>query len=135
MTEKEARSMRALIVQGSVSLTDAQVSTAPEVLHRMVYDGSLISNGTRINWNGTIKRAAVDLWDREDQNPENAPDLWETVMYKDGYRIIPDVITVGQHFSKGELGWWGETLYRSIIDNNVWTPDKYPDAWEVCIEE
>lgn len=56
-------------------------------------------------------------------------------MYKDGYRIIPDVITVGQHFSKGELGWWGETLYRSIIDNNVWTPDKYPDAWEVCIEE
>lgn len=130
MTEKEARAFRSLVTQGSASLTDAQVSTAPEVLPRMKYDGALISNGTRINWNGTIKRAASDLWDREGQNPDNAPALWEDVLYRDGYRIIPDIITVGLVFSNGEIGWWKDELYKSLIDSNAYTPDEYPSGWE-----
>lgn len=131
MTEKEARAFRSLITQGSTSLTDAQVSTAPEILPRMKYDGSLISNGTRIYWNGEIKRASVDLWDREDQNPENAPTLWEDVLYKSGYRVIPNKITVGLQFSNGEIGWWGDKLYKSLTDNNVYTPEEYPKNWEL----
>ena len=129
MTEKEARAFRSLITQGSTSLTDAQVSTVPEILPRMKYDGALISNGTRIYWNGAIKRASVDLWDREDQNPDNAPTLWEDVLYRAGYRIIPEKITVGLSFSNGEIGWWGDTLYQSMHDNNVYTPEEYPDWW------
>ena len=130
MTEKEARTLRSLITQGAQSLTDAQVSTAPEVLPRLKYDGSLISNGTRINWNGSIKRAAVDLWDTEANDPDHAPTLWENVLYRDGYRIIPETITVGLQFSSGELGWWGDKLYRSLLDANVWTPSAYPAGWE-----
>ena len=49
--------------------------------------------------------AAVDLYDTETNSPENAPTLWETLNYKDGYRIIPETITVGTAFSKGEIGW------------------------------
>ena len=131
MTEKEARAMRALIEQGAASLTDLQVSTAPEVLPRLTYDGSLISNGTRINWNGAIKRAAVDLWDTEANDPYHAPTMWEDVLYRDGYRIIPETITVGLQFSSGELGWWGDKLYRSLRDANVWTPSAYPAGWEL----
>lgn len=130
MTEKEAKAFRSLIMQGSTSLTDAQVSTAPEILPRMKYDGSAIKSGTRIYWNGAIKRAASDLWDRYDQNPDNAPTLWEDVLYRDGIRIIPNQITVGLAFSEKELGWWGDTLYRSLHDNNVYTPSEYPDWWE-----
>ena len=44
-------------------------------------------------------------------------------------RIIPDVITVTDMFAKDELGWWGEELYRSNIDNNVYTPAQYIDYW------
>ena len=130
MTEKEARAMRALIEQGAASLTDLQVSTAPEVLPRLNYGGSLVSSGTRINWNGSIKRAAVDLWDTEANDPDHAPTLWEDVLYRDGYRIIPETITVGLQFSSGELGWWGDKLYRSLRDANVWTPSAYPAGWE-----
>ncbi|WP_195278962.1 hypothetical protein [Clostridium sp. J1101437_171009_A5] len=130
MTEKEAKAFRSLVVQGATSLDDKTLSTAPDVLQRMQYDGSLIKNGTRINWGGTIKRAASDLWDREDQNPDNAPTLWEDVLYRDGIRIIPNQITVGLAFSENELGWWGDTLYRSLHDNNVYTPSEYPDWWE-----
>ena len=131
MTEKEARAFRSLVVQGATSLDDKTVSTAPDVLPRMQYDGSLIKNGTIINWGGTIKRAAVDLNDTEHNNPDNAPTLWEDVLYRDGIRIIPNPITVGLSFSKNELGWWNDGLYKSLVDNNVYTPEQYPSNWEL----
>ena len=132
MTETQARAIRQILVNGSASLTDAAVSMAPECLDRMTYDGSLIKHGTRINWGGEIKRAAVDLYDREDQDPAHAPTLWEAVMYRLGYRIIPETITVGLAFSEGEIGWWGDKLYRSKVNNNVYTPAQYPDNWELA---
>lgn len=112
-------------------LDDKTASTAPELFGEMQHTGSLIKAGTRINWNGDLKRAAVDLWDTKENNPDNAPTLWEDVLYRDGYRIIPEVITAGLAFAKGEIGWWGDTLYRSLLDANVYTPEQNPTGWEV----
>ena len=106
MTEKQARALRSVLVQGGESLSDAVISTAPEACQRMQYNGEKIGVGTRINWNGTVKRAAVDLWDTPENAPDTAPTLWEDIQYKQGYRIIPEVITAGQAFALGELGWW-----------------------------
>lgn len=131
MTEKQAKALRSVLVQGGASLSDAVISTAPEACQRMQYNGEKIGVGTRINWNGTVKRAAVDLWDTEQNNPDNALTLWEDLTYREGIRIIPNPITVGLAFSKDELGWWGDTLYRSKVDNNVYTPEEYPDNWEI----
>lgn len=128
----KARRLRPIIVQASASLDDASASSAAELFPALKQDGSLVSTGTRINWGGTIKRASVDLWDTESNNPDNAPTLWEDIAYKDGYRIIPATITAGTAFAKDECGWWGDTLYRSIHDGaNVWTPEQYAAGWEV----
>lgn len=115
-------------------LDDATASTVIPLFSGMKYDGKLIQTGTRINWNGALKRAAVDLWDTVDSNPDNAPALWEDVLYRDGIRIIPEVITAGLVFANGERGWWGDVLYASKADNNVYTPEQYPDWWEVVEE-
>jgi hypothetical protein len=122
--------VHAVISAGRALVDDQTASIAPEVYADMAYDGSLIKAGTRINWNGTLKRAAVDQWDMEINNPDNAPTLWEDIAYKGGIRIIPEVITAGTAFTKGEQGWWGDVLYTSLIDANVWTPEAYPDGWE-----
>ncbi|MBO5671407.1 MAG: hypothetical protein J6S41_07645 [Clostridia bacterium] len=122
MKRSEAVKLRSAMVQASASLDDRIASEAPSMFPRMDYSGKLIRSGTRINWNGVLKRAAVDLWDTEANNPDHAPTLWEDIMYRDGYRIIPEVITVGLAFSAGERGWWGDVLMESIPDNNVYTP-------------
>ena len=129
MTRSEAQKLIADIVKLRESATDAQASSAVSVYPTLKQDGSLIKSGTRINHNGTIIRAAVDLYDTETNSPENAPVLWETLNYKDGYRIIPEVITVGTAFSKGELGWWNDELYESLVDSNVYTPSQYAPNW------
>lgn len=113
-------------------IDDATASTVIPLFPAMKYTGNLIKAGTRINWNGTLKRAAADLWDREDCDPDHAPDMWEDILYRDGYRIIPDVITVGLAFSKGERGWWKDgLLYESDVNDNVYTPEQYASNWHI----
>lgn len=127
---ERARILRQNIIYGSASLDDKIASETPELFSRLNENGELIKVGTRINWNGALKRASVDLYDTKENNPDNAPTLWEDIEYKEGYRIIPETITTGTAFSLGEYGWWGNTLYKSLIDSNVWTPEQYPTGWE-----
>ena len=131
MTRDEALRLRAIVEQAAASLPDKEASEGAALFPRLKGDGSLIKAGNRINWNGTLKRSSVDLWDTAENNPDNAPTLWEDIAYKDGVRIIPETITVGTAFAKGERGWWKDALYESLIDSNVWTPDAYPAGWEV----
>ena len=130
MTRKEALRLRAIVEQAAASLDDKTASTAGMLFPKLKQDGALIKSGTRINWNGALKRAAVDLWDTQENNPDNAPTLWEDIAYRGGYRVIPQTITAGTAFALDECGWWGDTLYRSTISNNVWTPEQYSAGWE-----
>ena len=114
----------------AVITDDATASRAVEFHPAMKYDGALIPAKTRINWNGTLKRATVDLWDSRENNPDNASALWEDIRYRNGYRIIPETITATLAFAEGEYGWWGDVLYRSKVGGNAYTPAVYPDNWE-----
>lgn len=130
MTRKEALRLRAIVEQAAASLPDKEASEGSSLFPHLKQDGALVRAGTRINWNGTIKKAAVDLWDTDANNPDNAPTLWTDISYRDGYRIIPETITVTTAFSEGEYGWWGNELYRSKVNSNIYTPAVYPDNWE-----
>lgn len=124
-----SKPIREAMNKAGVYLTDAQASEAVEIYPTLKYDGSLVETGTRINWKGQLKRAAVDLWDREENDPDHAPTLWEDINYKDGYRVIPEVITVGKTFDLGERGWWKDELYESLLPANVKNPDENPSGW------
>ena len=129
--KQEAQTIRGLIETAAEGLDDATASQAAPLFPGLKEDGSLVRTGTRINWKGVVMRAAVDLWDTPENNPDNAPDLWEDLPYIDGIRIIPDVITVGLAFRKGEKGWWYGELYESLVDANVYTPTDYPGNWKL----
>lgn len=131
MKRSEAMALVAALVALREDATDAQASKAIQLYPLLKQNGTLVKAGTRINWNGQLKRAAVDLWDTEENNPDNAPGMWEDINYRDGYRIIPDTITVGLAFGMDECGWWGDVLYRSKVAANVYTPDQYRAGWEI----
>ena len=130
MTRAEALRLRAIVEQAAESLDDQTVSTAPALLRQLRQDGKLVSAGTRINWGGTVKRAAVDLWDTAENTPDAAPTLWEDIDYRVGYRVIPVTITATAAFALGELGWWDGKVYKSLLAANVYTPEQYPAGWE-----
>lgn len=127
----EARRLRNIIEQATKSLDDKTASEAVILFPRLKQDGSLIEAGTRILHNGELYKAATALWDTEANDPDNAPTLWAKLQYKYGIRTIPDQIDVSTLFVKDELGWWGDVLYKSKVDNNAYTPAQYLDNWEI----
>lgn len=109
---------------------DNVASTAPDLFPGLTGDGSLIQAGTRINWGGVLKKAAVDLWDTAENTPDAAPGLWVDILYRDGIRIIPETITLAEKFSAGEEGWWNNEVYVSLVNDNVYTPEQYAPNWK-----
>lgn len=130
MTRAEALKLRAIVEMAAASLDDKTASEGAMLFPRLKQNGALVPAGTRINWNGTVKKAAVDLWDTAENTPDNAPSLWEDIAYREGIRIIPETITAATAFAKGEQGWWKDALYTSLLDANVYTPEQYPAGWE-----
>lgn len=126
---ERAYQLRPIIEQAIAKIDDKTASEGVELSPSLKQDGNLVKYGTRINWKGTLKRATVDLWDTAENNPDNAPTLWEDVMYKDGIRVIPEVITASAAFAKGEKGWWQDEIYTSLLDANVYTPTQYAAGW------
>lgn len=120
-----------MIEKAAVSLDDAEASMSAWLFPKLKYDGSLVEAGTRINWKGKVMKNGAALWDREENDPDHAPTLWSELEYRDGIRIIPEVIDVTTQFHEGELGWWGDVLYRSKVNGNVYTPAQYAPNWEV----
>lgn len=129
--QEKARQLRPLIEKAAASLSDADASMSAELFPQLKYDGSLVEAGTRINWRGTVKKNGAALWDREENDPDHAPTLWADLDYRDGIRVIPETITTITQFHKDELGWWGDVLYRSNVDGNVYTPEQYAENWEL----
>ena len=129
ITKAKALKIRALAMDSAVEMDDVNASTIPEMFPRLKLDGSLVKAGTRINWGGKLKKAAVDLWATAENTPDAAPTLWEDLNYVKGYREIPEVITVTTAFAKGELGWWKGIVYESLQDNNVWNPEQFAAGW------
>lgn len=128
---EQARKLRPIIEQATESLDDKDASESVELFPHLKGDGSLIKAGTRINWNGVLKQAEVDLWDTDDNTPDNAQTLWTDIAFREGIRVIPETITAAQAFALDELGWWDGHIYRSTIAANVYTPDQYAAGWEM----
>lgn len=78
-TYTDAVAVRGAIEMAVQSLDSDIASSVVSLFPTLKKDGSLIDAGTKIQWNGKIIRAMVDLWDRDDHSPENAPTLWEGV--------------------------------------------------------
>lgn len=130
-TAEEARAWRKQLDKALPAIPDKEASGSPDLFRALKRDGKLIKVGTRINWNGWLMQAAVDLWDTEENDPDHAPTLWVKINYKDGVRVIPDPITAAEAFGMDELGWWDGGIYKSKLATNVHTPEQYPDGWEL----
>lgn len=132
MKRSEVIRLRGIVEKAAVSLDDKTASEAATLFPSLKGDGSLVAHGTRVNWRGTIKRAANNLWDTPENNPDNAPTLWDDLAYKDGYRILTGSIPATNPVQVDECCWYKDKLYKNILGvPSVYLPDEYPTGWEL----
>lgn len=65
------------------------------------------------------------------QEPEMLPAQWGFVWSDDPAHARPFVALSTSPYMKGNVCSWGLEVYRSKIDNNVWSPEGYPQGWEL----
>lgn len=131
MKRSEALKLRALIEQAVVALPDKEASEGAMLFPRLKGDGSLIKAGTRINWNGVIKRAANALWDTVENDPDHAPDLWNDIEYREGLRVLTGPIPATNPVQVDEICWYKDEKWKNILGvASTYLPDEYPAGWE-----
>ena len=66
------------------------------------------------------------------QEPEELPAQWGFVWSTDPAKALPFVAISTSPYNTGECCTENGVAYRSVIDNNVWSPSEYPVGWEEC---
>ena len=62
--------------------------------------------------------------------PEELPAQWGFYWSKDSTKALPFVAISTSPYMKDDCCTYEESTYRSLIDNNVWSPKDSPTAWE-----
>lgn len=65
-------------------------------------------------------------------SPASTPALYSPLGLDDsGYPVWSQPSGAHDAYAKGDIVNYNGTLYKSLIDGNVWAPDAYPSGWEV----
>lgn len=64
------------------------------------------------------------------QEPEELPAQWGFAWSTDPAKALPFVAMSTSPYNKGDCCTDGSKVYRSTLDNNVWSPSAYPQGWE-----
>ena len=66
--------------------------------------------------------------------PSETPSLYEPIgLNESGYPIWSQPSGAHDAYNIGDIVDYNGTLYKSLIDGNVYSPDAYPAGWEVYI--
>lgn len=63
--------------------------------------------------------------------PDTAVSLYKAIgVTESGYAEWVQPLGATDAYNTGDIVSYNGTLYKSLIDNNVWSPDAYPAGWE-----
>ena len=69
---------------------------------------------------------------QEDWKPDAAPNLYKAIgLTADGYTEWSKPSGAHDAYNKGDIVDYKGTLYISLVDGNVYSPEEYPANWEV----
>lgn len=70
-----------------------------------------------------------------DWNPLSTPSLYEPIgLNKSGYPVYSKPSGAHDAYNTGDIVDYNGTLYKSLINGNVYSPEEYPSDWEVYSE-
>lgn len=126
-----ARKLRPLIETAAQSLPEADALEAV-ALFPPWRAGTEYTAGQKVQYDGTLYTVLQNHTSQTDWTPTAAPSLFAKVLIPDE-TVIPDWEQPDSTnaYKKGDTVRYEGTVYRSLIDGNVWSPAAYPAGWEV----
>lgn len=97
--------------------------------------GDIISYGTNPLGDPQLYKVVSAHTSQADWTPDKTPALYDPFgLNAEGYPLWAQPTGAHDAYNTGDIVDYNGTLYKSVIDGNVWSPDAYPSGWEVYTE-
>lgn len=98
--------------------------------------GNFVLYGVNSVGDPQLYKVAQAHTSQADWTPDSVPALYVSIGLDDkGYPIWSQPTGAHDAYNTGDIVDYNGTLYRSLIDGNVHSPDAYPAGWEIYKEE
>ena len=131
-----AEQFRKAVQLFAASLSDEQaleVATIYDawVADKAYTDGEFLTYGTNAVGDPQLYKVVQDHTSQLDWLPDLTPSLYTPIGLDDGgYPIWSQPTGAHDAYNKGDIVNYNGTLYESLIDGNVYSPDAYPAGWQ-----
>lgn len=136
-----AEQFRKALQMFAASLTDEQameVATVfdPWEIGKAYAIGDFVLYGVNSVGDPQLYKVAQAHTSQADWTPDSVPALYVAIGLDDkGYPVWSQPTGAHDAYNTGDIVDYNGTLYRSLIDGNVHSPDAYPGGWEIYKEE
>ena len=126
-----ARKLRPLIEKAAISLDDVDALEAIELYPQWSGAAVPYEKDARVRYNGILYRVLMSHTSQDAWTPDAAPSLFAKVLIPD-----PDVVPEWEQpdstnpYQIGDRVSYKGKIYESVIANNIWSPETYPQGWQ-----
>ena len=90
----------------------------------------VFSYGVNTVGDAQLYQVLQDHTSAEQWTPDNTPSLYKAIgVTKEGYPEWVQPLGSSDAYNTGDIVSYNNTLYKSTIDGNVWSPEAYPQGW------
>lgn len=112
------------------ALSDDVALLIPEVYPAWSGNGVEYKKDMRVTYNGILYKVLQNHTSQETWTPTSAPSLFAKVLTSEGEILEWEQPSSTNPYMKGDKVKYNGKVYESVIDNNVWSPEAYPQGWK-----
>lgn len=134
MKREHAYLLKTLIHKASASLSDEDALSGIELFPLWAV-GQTYTIGERVRYGEKLYKVLLDHTSQADWTPDIAVSLYVEVSVEE-IPVWKQPTGAQDAYNKGDKVWYPEkdtTVYESLIDANVYSPEAYPQGWKEVV--
>lgn len=112
------------------SISDGAALKMPEVFPHWSGNSKEYVKGDKVLYDGVLYKVLQNHTSQEGWTPTSAPSLFAKVLTSEGEILDWEQPDSTNPYMKGDKVKFNGKIYESVIDNNVWSPEAYPQGWK-----
>ena len=112
------------------SISDGAALKMPKVFPHWSGNSKEYVKGDKVLYNDVLYKVLQNHTSQEGWTPTSAPSLFAKVLTSEGEILDWEQPDSTNPYMKGDKVKFNGKIYESVIDNNVWSPEAYPQGWK-----
>lgn len=112
------------------SISDGAALKMPEVFPHWNGNSKEYILNDKVLYNNVLYKVITAHTSQESWTPTSAPSLFAKVLTSEGEILDWEQPDSTNPYMKGDKVKFNGKIYESVIDNNVWSPEAYPQGWK-----